>query len=125
MAIDPPRSLTVRLRRDSLGTQSGVLRHRCELRLVREDAFDTKLVLRMSARFRGLQLPLLRRLSPESLRPRLLDLAMRSVKLAVGAAPRASDADGRLDQPVPSVTQPLDALAVTPAQPPPSLGDRV
>jgi hypothetical protein len=120
VACEAPHRLAVRLRRDSLGTERGLRDHRCELRLHRHDERDTRIVLAISARFSGVRLPCLARLAPERLRSRLLDLGMRSVKHAVGAAemiiagaerdPASDDglpAPGMLDAPPPSRTPPM------------------
>jgi hypothetical protein len=83
VAADAPRALAVRLLRDSLGTERGLARHHLEIRLVPEGDRGTKLVLRVSARLTGVRLPLMQRLAPARLAPLLLDLGMRSVKIAM------------------------------------------
>jgi len=123
VAIEPPNRLAVRLRRDSLATERGLWRHRCELRLVPEGDRETKLVLVVSARFAGLRLPVLRRLAPERLRSRLMDLAMRSIKHAVGATEVTAGA-ARGMAPAAGRSS-ADDLGFPPPAPPPPMGDRV
>jgi hypothetical protein len=124
VTIEPPRCVAVRLRRDSLGTQRGLRKHRCELRLVSEGDRESKLVLIVAARFSGVRLPSLRRLAPDRLRPRLLDLSMRSVKHAVGAAEVTTAGPAR-GTGRPAGPQPPDDLHAPPPSPPPPMGDRV
>jgi hypothetical protein len=123
-AFEPPHRLAVRLRRDAFGTERGLLSHRCELRLHRHDDRETRIVLAISARFAGLRLPCLFRIAPDRLRSRLLDLGMRSVKHAVGAAemtivPAPRDAASAGGPPAP------DFLDAPPPSPTPPMGDRV
>lgn len=123
-AFEPPHRLAVRLRRDAFGTERGLRSHRCELRLHRHDDRETRIVLAISARFTGFRLPCLSRIAPGRLRSRLLDLGMRSVKHAVGAAemtiaqtqPGTATAGG-LPEP--------ELLDVPPPSPTPPMGDRV
>lgn len=91
---DPPRRLSVRLLRDSFGTQRGVLRHQCVLTLVPEGQADTKLTWRLSARIVGARLVLLGLRSPDRLRARLLDLSLRSVKRSLDGRARQEDRPG-------------------------------
>jgi hypothetical protein len=80
---EAPQRIVVSLRGDSFGTQSGLMRHRCEIDLARFDAHSTRLRLRMTARLNNLRLVLARTFSPERMHARLLDLGLRSLKLAI------------------------------------------
>lgn len=80
---DPPRRLSVRLVRDSLSTQRGLLLHRGELTLVPEGPLVTKLIWRLNARMGAARLLLARLLWPERMRARLLDIGLRSLKRAI------------------------------------------
>jgi hypothetical protein len=91
---DPPRRLSVRLLRDSLGTHRGVLRHHGILTLVSEGPAATKLTWRLSARIVGARLAVLGFLTPDRLRARLLDLSLRSVKRALDGHARREDRPG-------------------------------
>jgi hypothetical protein len=123
-AFEPPHRLAVRLRRDAFGTERGLRSHRCEFRLHRHDDRETRIVLAISARFSGFRLPWLNRIAPSRLRSRLLDLGMRSVKHAVGAAEMtiAPTPPGA----APAVGSPAsDLLDLPPPSPSPPMGDRV
>lgn len=91
---DPPRRLSVRLLRDSIGTHRGVLRHRCDLTLVDEGPAATKLTWRLSARIVSARLAVMGLVSPDRLRARLLDLSLRSVKRAIDGRARQEDRPG-------------------------------
>lgn len=83
---EAPRRIVVSLRRDSFGTQSGLMRHRLEIDLAPFDARRTRVRLRMTARLNNLRLVLARTLSPERMHARLLDLGLRSLKMGVETA---------------------------------------
>lgn len=124
VAFEPPHRLAVRLRRDALGTERGLRRHRCEIRLHGQDARETRIVLTIGARFAGLRLPCLFRLAPERLRSRLLDLGMRSVKHAVGAAEMTLPETARVAAPAAGSLEP-DLSDLPPSSAAPPMGDRV
>ncbi|MFQ5876592.1 MAG: hypothetical protein ACE5JH_02705 [Acidobacteriota bacterium] len=77
--------MSLRLRRDALGTHLGLRNHCTALSVAGIDARATKLTLRLHARMRGLRLIWLRLVSPAELQARLLDHGLRSVKLALEA----------------------------------------
>jgi hypothetical protein len=90
---EAPQRLVVSLHRDSFGTQQGLTRHRCIIDLAPFDAHSTRLRLRMTARLNNLRLVLGRTFSPERMQARLLDLGLRSLKLALeGAGATAAEA---------------------------------
>jgi hypothetical protein len=122
---DPPHRLTVRLLRDSLATERGLLGHRGELTLVPEGPAVTKLTWRLSARIGVARLLLARLLWPERMRARLLDLGLRSVKRAIdGGARKAGRAAGDA-APIAPVFVPSPGARDHGAQaPPPSLHPR-
>jgi hypothetical protein len=122
--FEPPHRLAVRLRRDALGTERGLRRHRCEIRLHGQDERETRIVLAIGARLNGLRLPCLSRLAPERLRSRLLDLGMRSVKHAVGAAEMTLEETTRAAAPAAASLAP-DLPDLPPSSPAPPMGDRV
>lgn len=84
--VEAPHRLVVSLKRDIFATQSGLMRHRVALDLQPFDARRTRLRLQLSARLYNLRLVLMRTLSPERMQTRLLDLALRSAKLAFEGA---------------------------------------
>ena len=123
-AFEPPHRLTVRLQRDAFGTERGLRSHRCEFRLHRHDDRETRIVLAISARFTGFRLPCLNRIAPGRVRSRLLDLGVRSVQHAVGAA------EVTIAQTPPEAARAADSSApdlldVPPQSPTPPMGDRV
>lgn len=124
LSFEPPRRLAVRLRRDALGTERGLRRHRCEIRLHGQDARETTIVLAIGARFTGWRLPCLVRIAPERLRSRLLDLGMRSVKHAVGAAEMRLPETARAIAPG-SASLASDLTDLPPSSTAPPMGDRV
>ena len=89
VASDPPHRVTVRLVRDSLGTHRGLGRHRGHVILRPEGPGHTKIIWRLDAWLNSMTLLSGRLLSPERVRTRLLDLGLRSLKLAVDGTPRA------------------------------------
>jgi len=93
---DPPRRLSVRMVRDSLATHRGLVQHRADLILEPVGPGKTKLTWCLSAHFGALHLLLARLLSAERLRTRLLDVGLRSLKVAIeGAATAERPAAGR------------------------------
>ena len=79
----PPHSLAIRLVRDALGSERGLLRHRVEIRLRAEGERSTKITWHLSAHIHRLSLVVGRMLAPERTKARLLDLSLRSLKVAV------------------------------------------
>ncbi|HUD71280.1 MAG TPA: hypothetical protein VMQ62_04895 [Dongiaceae bacterium] len=99
---EAPRRIVVSLRGDSFGTQAGLMRHRCEIDLAPFDARSTRLRLRMTARLNNLRLVLARTLSPERMHSRLLDLGLRSLKLAIEGAGVTAPSEPYLSYPAPA-----------------------
>jgi hypothetical protein len=121
VAADPPRALVVRLLRDSRDIQRGLAAHLVEIQLVSEDAAETKLILHLRARLRGLRLPAMRRAMREQLRPLLLDLALRSVKVAIGESIKGRDECASEARAAVPPVAPVSAFA----PPPRGMGDQI
>jgi len=94
ISIDPSRRLEVTLLQDVFGTQAGLAYHRCILDLKAEGARTTKLTFRLRARTRGARLTLARTFSPALVYARLLDLSLRSLKVAVEGLARSEPGAG-------------------------------
>ena len=103
-----PRRLAVRLVRDSLGTHRLVSDHLCELELRKEGDRTTKLTWRLRARLRTTSARVEARLAPDRLRVRLLDLGLRSIKVALEERPRAgavARGEGGVAPPAPEASE--------------------
>ena len=96
----PPHSLAIRLVRDSLGSERGLLRHRGEIRLRAEGERSTKITWHLSARLHGLPLLIGRLLVPDRVDARLLDLSLRSLKASIDGGTRPAGV-GRRTPPYP------------------------
>ncbi|HEV8121189.1 MAG TPA: SRPBCC family protein [Candidatus Polarisedimenticolia bacterium] len=107
LAIRPPYGLAVRLVRDALGTQHALLRHRVEMHLIEVRKGRTKLTWRLSARIHRVRMLFGRYFASERIEARLLDIRLRSVKVALELDSRAQDrlaarAGVRRDDPLPA-----------------------
>ena len=87
---DPEREIGIRLMRDSLRTHRGLLDHLGSLSLepIRPDA--CKLVWELRAHFSAFGLLADRLFAPGRLKARLLDLRLRSIKVAIDESPAAA-----------------------------------
>jgi hypothetical protein len=113
LRFGPGKELTVRLRRDSLGTEKGLRDHLGSLTLEEIGPDATKLTWRLRARLRGPRLLCARLVSSPRLRARLLDQGLRSLKVEIDNATR------ELEHAADRSTEPSGTLAV-PAPPPPA-----
>ena len=91
VAIRPPHGLAVRLVRDALGTQHALLRHRVEMHVIEVRKGRTKLVWRLSARIHRIRMLFGRYFASARIEARLLDIRLRSVKLALELDRRTPD----------------------------------
>jgi hypothetical protein len=107
------RELTIRLLRDSLGTERGLRDHLGSLSLEMIGPDATKITWRLRARLRDPRLLLARLLSLPRLRARLFDVGLRSLKVEIDQVVRQE----RTARAAPA--GPPDDLAV-PAPPPPA-----
>lgn len=98
---DPPHSLAIRLVRDALGSERGLLRHGGELRLRAEGERSTKITWQLSARIHRLPMLLGRALAPERVEARLLDLSLRSLKVAIDGGTRPAGVGPSTPFPIP------------------------
>jgi len=100
----PPHALAIRLVRDSLGSERGLLGHRGEIRLRAEGEGmrSTKITWHLTARLRSLPMLLTLVLVPERARTRLLDLSLRSLKVAIDGGTRPAEAWPTTPFPIPT-----------------------
>lgn len=117
---DPPHALAVRLVRDTLGSERGLLRYRGELRLRAESPRTTKITWQLSARIHGLPMLLARAFVPERVDARLLDLSLRSLKAAIDGGTRPAGVGKSAPFPIPrraaTSSVPLGAPVSKPVQ---------
>jgi hypothetical protein len=104
--IEPCREIAVRLVQDSLGTHRGLTFHRGILRLEPNGPDSSKLSWRLEARLRGIHLLFARLRSFERLQARLLDLGLRSIKIAIDRVARDALAVAALEDGVPLAAPP-------------------
>lgn len=109
---DAGRELTIRLRRDAFGTERGVRGHRGTLQLNPAGSGTTKITWHLSARLTGARLLPARFMSPATLRARLLDQKLRSLKAEIDFVARDRN------RPDVSAAVPLAAPEARPADAP-------
>jgi hypothetical protein len=91
VAIRAPYGLALRLVRDALGTERALLRHRVEMHVIEVCKGRTKLTWRLSARIHRVRTLFGRYFASERIEARLLDVSLRSVKVALELDGRARD----------------------------------
>lgn len=109
--IEAGREIVVRLLRDSLQTHHGLRGSIARLTLQPNGAGTSKLTWDLQARFRPSRLLWHRHCSRDRLKARLLDLCLRSVKIAIDSEAHDRDADPG------ATTRPADGDAVVPSPP--------
>jgi hypothetical protein len=102
LEIEPRCALAVRLLGDNLGSERGLLRHRGEIRLRAEGERTTKVTWQLSARIHSVPMLFARLLVPERVEARLLDLSLRSVKMAIDGGTRPAGAGFKRAFPLPT-----------------------
>ena len=106
--VEPESALSIRLRRDSLGTHLGLRDHLGTLSLEPAGPSHTKITWSLSARLRRPHLILARLTSSERLLARLFDHRLRPLKVEIEHAVRKEDAlhaaadDGAAEDALPS-----------------------
>jgi Polyketide cyclase / dehydrase and lipid transport len=91
VASQPPNGLAIRLVRDALGTQHALLRHRVEMQVIEVRPGRTKVTWRLSARIHRVRMLFGRYFASERIEARLLDIHLRSVKVAMELDGRGRD----------------------------------
>jgi hypothetical protein len=90
---EPASEICFRLIRDSLKTHRALRLHRASLTLREISPGTTKVTWQLQARLHGPRLLLVRLLAPSTLRARLVDVGLRSVKGAIESLEEESRAD--------------------------------
>jgi hypothetical protein len=90
---EPASEIGFRLIRDSMKTHRALRMHRASLTLREISPGTTKVTWQLQARLQGVRLLLMRLLYPSALRARLLDIGLRSVKMAVESLEEETRAD--------------------------------
>jgi hypothetical protein len=91
LASRPSKGLAIRLVRDALGTEHALLRHRVEMQVIEVRPGRTKLTWRLSARIHRVRMLFGRYFASERIEARLLDISLRSLKVALELDGRAEE----------------------------------